>query len=1431
MDISDKENMVQQITDILDFVSEAVYVADFETDELLFINKAAQKMAGITGENYRGKKCYEYLMHRNSPCPFCQKLEMTDKPIVRNFVFPENGGVYQLSGKRLNWNQRATHIEYVKDITEKSRADERSEHLQEMIDSMIKYMPGGLCMYSFDGKAITPIMHNKGFYEIFGYSEENKEKVKNETAFLNVHPDDIAELKKAVNPVIANGGRVKHIYRVFNDKKNKYIWLMLEGVSIPQDNATSLMYVNYIDVTETKEAEEKLKYSEGETNRIVDAIEGGVALYKATDSEFITKYYSKGVPKLTGYTLKEYDELIKRNAAELIYYEDRETVIGKVRKLSEKNDTIQVEFRKVHKNGNLIWVRALMKLVGDEDGCPLIHCVFQNITDSVRSRGELEIQRQTMEISLEHSGMLYWEYFKNKKIVHAGKKIRDLFGAHNDVANFPEIAFEKNVVHLDDTEICRKAFRNLDNGSLLEEFEARVRLPKTKKWVWYHFKCTVITDRSGAAVKAVCTAENIDRYKDLEQIFFETLRQNKVFSWKLIFDTKTIVQNNGTLYDIVFYRNDIVDTPDSLIKSGFYHPDDLPKVKALYKRVYKGTAETSEEYRVYNKKLKEYRWMKTSYTPLQNSDGKVESALGSSVDITLEVMKKIKYENMLVMHKNKIGDNVLIWGYCSITQNRVLELHENTGKMLLEQFGNERDSLFKGLSHFIVNNSEKKLYFEIFDRKKLNEDFKDGITDHSLRCLMRFNENDYGIYVQFHVETILIDNELRGFLTVTDITDRVFSEKLTASTVKNNYDFVLAIDIASNSCCHAEGSVCLGPEIVGMKYSDIIDKSLVRYIPEINRETVKNEVSLEAVMRKLAINESFSFGFTMADESGEQRNKELHFNYIDKNKAQFCIACSDITESISEHQKLLHLLTNSVERAGVVDAISGEYTMHTVHSVMNNLLPLTGQSFNQFCEGVLGKPRATDKMMKLSDLLNVEAIVSHLNDSPNGYNITYLLTENSEERIKMMKFFWIDNRHKSFGILRMDITEAEREQEKQKESLVNALNVASEANKAKSDFLSSMSHDIRTPMNAIIGMTELALDNVDDKEQVKDSLKTISSSSYHLLAMINDVLDMGRIESGQMVMAQNYVKHSEEFLGVINRTEALAKTKNLKFEHSFSVKHNRCIGDKVRMNRIIDNLIGNAVKFTPAGGTISLDLKELDLDKPNVGLYQFVVSDTGVGIDRETQRHIFEPFYRNETNDSEKIEGTGLGLSIVKAFLDLCGGTIKIESDVGRGSKFIVNIPLRLSLDSDEKEDGPVGGMRIDTAGLNGISVLLAEDHPVNQKVAKLVLQKAGVKVTIAENGQEALDTFKKSGRDEFEIILMDVRMPVMDGNSAARAIRQCSHPNARTVPIIAMTANAFASDVKESLEAGMNAYLAKPIQPVRLYQEMLDQLKAKKKQ
>ena len=371
-----------------------------------------------------------------------------------------------------------------------------------------------------------------------------------------------------------------------------------------------------------------------------------------------------------------------------------------------------------------------------------------------------------------------------------------------------------------------------------------------------------------------------------------------------------------------------------------------------------------------------------------------------------------------------------------------------------------------------------------------------------------------------------------------------------------------------------------------------------------------------------------------------------------------------------------------------------------------------------------------------------------------------------------------------------------------------------------------MSHDIRTPMNAIIGMTDLALDDLDNRQHLSEYLDIIKSSSSHLLTLINDILDMSRIEKGKLKLARTSFNLSVEIDRFCSRYQLLMDKNSLNFLHNAELLHCNCIGDTAQLQRIWDNLVSNACKFTPPGGTVTFSACELPSDNERLGWYKFTISDTGIGIDNESLQHLFDPFFRSSDVISKHIEGSGLGLAIVKNIVDYKGGTISVTSRQGEGTTFTVTLPLHFDTAAEHPVEKPTHTFGSADFDFSGKSLLLAEDHPINQKVAELILEKTGAAVTIVENGLQCTELFTGSAKGSFDAILMDIQMPVMNGYEAAQAIRSSTHPQSATIPIIAMTANAFAEDIKNALSAGMNAHIAKPIDPQKLYETLAAYIK-----
>ena len=360
---------------ILDHAPVAVYVSALDTWEILYANRLAAELLGCRPGC--GATCYG-LMGFERPCPFCRVGEMSDtEPHVREHV--RGGRVYQLSGKVIDWAGIPAHLEYIHDITEKKRAEEASTALTRELRSLLDNMPGGLCVYRFDGEKLSPVFHNPAFYNLLGYSDEHIARTQRETDYLNVHPEDVEALKAGIAAAIADEGVARHTYRVFNDGKKEYIWVQLELAARRQADGTFLLYGVYTDITERHQLESRLAEAHEKTQDIINAIPGGVAIYKVSDI-FETVYFSDGVPELSGYTVREYHELIKGDAAEMTYPEDTAMVVGKLRHALARNEIADFEFRKKHRDGHAVWVHIQAKKVGEEGGFPLLQCVLHNIS-------------------------------------------------------------------------------------------------------------------------------------------------------------------------------------------------------------------------------------------------------------------------------------------------------------------------------------------------------------------------------------------------------------------------------------------------------------------------------------------------------------------------------------------------------------------------------------------------------------------------------------------------------------------------------------------------------------------------------------------------------------------------------------------------------------------------------------------------------------------------------------------------------------------------------------------------------------------------------------------------------------------------------------------------------------------------------------------
>ena len=462
------------------------------------------------------------------------------------------------------------------------------------------------------------------------------------------------------------------------------------------------------------------------------------------------------------------------------------------------------------------------------------------------------------------------------------------------------------------------------------------------------------------------------------------------------------------------------------------------------------------------------------------------------------------------------------------------------------------------------------------------------------------------------------------------------------------------------------------------------------------------------------------------------------------------------------------------------------------------------ETLRQFFDVERLRSKAADKQLQL-DYVNYRAVIG------------------GETRYFQVKAAYIGIQDKSFGIVLgfCSVDEEIRGEMKKNALLEDALLQSRRASRAKSLFLSNMSHDIRTPMNAIVGFTSLALGHIDDRDRVQEYLEKITSSGKLLLGLLNNILDMSSIESGKMELDEKPCKIPELIQDIQNMVHSEVLEKNLTVEVDLErLVHPEVCCDSLRLNQVLLNLLSNAVRYTEAGGKVTMAVAETPGISPGSANLEFCITDTGIGMTKEFVEHIFEPFERENTTTLSGVAGTGLGMAITKNIVDMMNGFIEVESEKGEGTKITVSFTFDLCREDMTTEPGESAGEKgpLGFAGPDGCQILLVEDNELNQEIAVSILEEAGLLVDVASNGQIAVEMLEKAGPGYYRLILRDVQMPVMNGYEATRTIRSLADPELCRVPILAMTANAFEEDKQEALRSGMNGHIAKPIDTAVLF-------------
>ena len=1267
---------------------------------------------------------------------------------------------------------------------------------------IINAIPGGVAIYKVSDIFET-VYYSDGVPALSGYSRDEYDLLIKQDAADLIYQEDAAMVIRKIRQVLEAGKSASFEFRK-QHRDGHIVWVNVHARKIGEDGGHPLLQCVFHNISAFKQAREELAH-------VINSIPGGIAAYDFNDMQNPRRLFcSDGVAKLFGCSDAADLQHYAANPWSMVFKEDYQRVYDAFQHMFISSDTLDLSYRITRKDQVLEWVHLNGKAING-----IFYAVFTGMSDEAKLFQQIsnEAAQGIYVIDKKNHDLLYYnenvELFLTGKNNAWGKKCYTALHDKQTPCTFCPLSMIKNIEKPQELTFA--------NG---KSYEIRAKELEWNGLPAYTLFINDITDKITSSRKT----------EQLEQ-FYQTLVQNlpggiavirfdmakKQMLPEYISEGFAAMTGMSTVEAYALYKNDA---------TAGVHPDDLDYIIGRLNQHLKKHLDTCESIYRLRKKDGSYIWIKNnSSLILRPNEIPLIYAVYSDITKEIEAQNKLrqKYNDLLLRQQNYPLSNEILSGYCDITANRILRIYDKTGIDPLQKFGFERQNFFKGLATLIESPEERQHFLNTFLNAPLLEKFAQGINSQELECFIRMPHDNSGHYLKCVINMIESpDNgHTIGVLSVLDLTQFKINDQISMHLAHAHYDFIATCDFNSDSyqLFFTNSKANLMPPEQG-SYSKNIVAFLQTFTVPKDREFCMEMFDPANMQRRLYHENSYSFHYSLKDEQGHIYTKNMIVFLIDQRLNKVGMARADITDYVREQRALLNTLAYTFEQLSIINLVTKEFTMYTRKSVLQNLSPYKCADFNRALHKLSLPYTKLAADETAAEKFSLPVILSRLAEKPQGYEFTlpYLANDGSEKN-KQINVLWGDEGHHTICLVRCDVTDIISAEKNSRSVLQNALDLAQEANRAKTDFLSAMSHDIRTPMNAIIGMTDLALDDLDNRQHLSEYLDIIKSSSSHLLTLINDILDMSRIEKGKLKLARTSFNLSVEIDRFCSRYQLLMDKNSLNFLHNAELLHCNCIGDTAQLQRIWDNLVSNACKFTPPGGTVTFSACELPSDNERLGWYKFTISDTGIGIDSESLQHLFDPFFRSSDVISKHIEGSGLGLAIVKNIVDYKGGTISVTSRQGEGTTFTVTLPLHFDTAAEHPVEKPTHTFGSADFDFSGKSLLLAEDHPINQKVAELILEKTGAAVTIVENGLQCTELFTGSAKGSFDAILMDIQMPVMNGYEAAQAIRSSTHPQSATIPIIAMTANAFAEDIKNALSAGMNAHIAKPIDPQKLYQ------------
>ncbi len=1269
-------------------------------------------------------------------------------------------------------------------------------HLKNLLQSL----SGGFAIYYIDKNgSIVPEYYSNGLYKFFHLSKEEFWAEKQKDFYTLIHEDDRQQFIEAMNKTIAANEPFTVEFR--SRLHEKTTWLKSYCFINNNEDGTKLLYVAFADISAQRNLSCRLQM-------IYDNLHG--AIIRCEYDTWTVTEANKFFYTECGFTKEHFDTVYGGKFLSLVSEEKQGELdyLIKSKALGERFEfPTSLEFENQKK------YILLTGEVSCEDGRKYINILLTDTTAIKHKQAELKSKSKELALVCNSVPSLIFRCRLDEKgtVTFANHAFYEYFG-------YNKISFAK--------ELNNEFGRLIVSDSNAFFWRSLAEQALTQNNSIMNFECSVC-DRSGNEKKLLIKARRM--YTEDKQPFLYCVADDRteIYQYEQGLEyarlkLQTAITHLNILYweynprtdeGIIYYFADgkqevfhVGNFVEYVIKSQHIHKEYWDIFKNMHEQLKQGTLYVEANVLVRDDHSAE-TWRKIRYTNMFDEKGEPILAIGTSEDINAYMAMKQR----LMSATDQTG--VTVWTY-----------NPETKELLLES---ETESSF-------FKNREQNVPQSHIESKRIFEDDRDVYLNffgqiaqgtENAGCDVRFYNFQKNGYTWIRLRFALIkgshgdSNKILG--TSLDISEQKRAENLYNEQIQlwqlSQADMYGSLTFNVNT--RQVLSSRLGAlEDIAMKQADV---EFERFKNFILKDDQKEEFA--RVFNIDAIIERYEKGLPQGACLFQSRffNKPLWLRcelkvmkHYESGDLIGLISLYDITKRVIKQKFTDLCLMHQIDFIFQVDIKNDKYQMWNENQMLSEeaQVKYTG-IYSYDCPAILEYYAVEEDRERIIYEMSLPNLIARSKEN-SSFEIGFRCVRRGDEdeiRYKRFHVFRYDERTATICLGCVDITELYIEEQRKNDELYQALEATRQANKAKSSFLASMSHDLRTPMNAIIGMTNLALEDLSDSSQVEESLKIIKTSSAHLLTLLNDILDMAKIESGKMTVANSAFSVTKAMTAVCDVFKAITLQKNIRYTVEFeNIMHDNVVSDETRFSRIISNIISNAVKFTPEHGFINVTMTEQKSVRNNIAYFSIKVQDSGIGISEEQIQYIFDPFHRVESSMISKIEGSGLGLAIVKALVDSLGGTVSVESRLGYGSAFTINLPFLKQICSfDEKEHKEEPAL---THDFSRLSALLVEDHPINIVVIKKILEKTGMKVTVTRDGKEGAETFVNSEPAAFDLIFMDLQMPVMNGYEATQCIRASLHPRAKTIPIIALTANTFDDDIKKCFEAGMTAHIVKPI-------------------